>query len=314
MPRVVVATAYGGPEVLQVVDEAPGAPGPGEVLLAVRAAGVNPVDRRIFGGGFGADPADLPLRLGFEASGVVLEAGPGAQGPLGPVAAGDEVVAFRIAGGYAEQVVVGAAACIPKPPALGWEAAGGLLLAGVTAWHTLAVAEPAAGETLLVHAASGAVGRCAVQLAVARGTRVIGTASPSRHDDLRALGAEPVAYGEGLQERVRALAPGGVDAAIDCAGTDEAIDTSLALVADRGRIVTIAAFARGAREGIRLLGGGPGADPGTAIREAARPELVRLAAEGRLVLPVQAFPLAGAAEAHRAAVAGHAGAKLVLVP
>ncbi len=141
-----------------------------------------------------------------------------------------------------------------------------------TAVHAVSAVGIGEGETLLVHGASGGVGRVAIQVARARGARVIGTASPAHHEELRALGAEPVAYGEGLLERVRAIAPDGVDAAIDTIGTDEAMDVSLALVAERDRIATIANFRRGFTEGIKVLGGAQGADPGVEIRQAARLE------------------------------------------
>ena len=152
---------------------------------------------------------------------------------------------------------------------------------------------------MLVHGASGGVGLYAVQLARLRGARVIATAGERNHDLLRELGAEPVAYGDGLLDRVRALAPDGVDAALDLIGNDEAMDVSLALV-DRDRIATIANFARGPQEGVKLLGGGPGADAGDELRAAARPELARLAGSGELrVLVAATYPLDDAADAHR---------------
>jgi NADPH:quinone reductase-like Zn-dependent oxidoreductase len=312
--RVVVATAFGGPEVLAVVDRPAGRPGPGEVLLEVRAAGVNPVDWKRYGGTFGTEASQLPMRLGSEAAGVVAAVGDAAMGPAGPIAAGDEVIAFRAEGAYAARLVVPASAVVPKPASLGWEQAGGLLLTGATAVHAVTVTGVGAEDTVLVHAASGGVGQMVVQLARLRGARVIGTASERNHDRLRALGAEPVAYGEGLEERVRALAPGGVDAAIDAAGTDEAVDVSVALVADRGRIATLVAFQRGAQAGIRVLGGAPGADRGDAIRAAARLELIELAGEGRLEIAAEPFALADVAAAHRAGLEGRARGKLVLVP
>ena len=183
-----------------------------------------------------------------------------------------------------------------------------------TAVHAVSAVGIGEGETLLVHGASGGVGRVAIQVARARGARVIGTASPAHHEELRALGAEPVAYGEGLLERVRAIAPDGVDAAIDAIGTDEAMDVSLALVAERDRIATIANFRRGFTEGIKVLGGAPGADPGVEIRQAARLELVRLVDEGKLTLKAVAYPLSEVAAAHRESIAGHPAGKLVLVP
>jgi NADPH:quinone reductase-like Zn-dependent oxidoreductase len=312
--RVVLATAYGGPEVLEVVDEEPGEPGPGEVLLEVRAAGVNPADWKRYSGAWGADPSQLPIRLGYEAAGVVAAAGPDAAGPAGPVSVGDEVIAFRIAGAYAERIVVGADTVVPRPAALSWEQAGGLLLAGATAVHTLVATGVGDGDTVLIHGASGGVGSLAVQLAHVRGAaRIIGTAAERNHEFLRSLGAEPVTYGPGLADRVRALAPDGVDASIDTVGTDEAIDVSLELTPDRGRVATIAAFARGGREGIRLLGGGPGADAGEPIRAAARLDLVRLADEGRLTVETHPYALDDVADAHRASMGGHARGKIVLV-
>jgi NADPH:quinone reductase len=311
-----VATAFGGPEVLSVIETPAGPPGPGEVLISVRAAGTNPIDYKLYSGAIGRDPARLPMRLGSEAAGVVTEVAGGVLGPGGVIRAGDEVVAYRIAGAYAGDVVVPASAVIPKPPALSFEEASGMMLTGVTAAHALAVVGPVgAGETVFIYGASGGVGLMAVQLAVAAGARVIGTASESGHALLREFGAEPVLYGAGLEERVRALASRGADAAVDCVGGDEALDTSLALVADRGRVVTLIARPRAFDAGIKVIGGAPGADPGTEIRAAARLELARLASEGKLRVVVAAtYPLADAAAAHRLLATGHAHGKIVLVP
>jgi NADPH:quinone reductase len=312
---VVIAPAYGGPEVLTVVDEPTPDPGPGQVRLEVRAAGVNPIDYRVYSGAFGADPARLPIRLGAEAAGVVTQVGPDAAGPAGPVAVGDEVIAFRAPGAYAAELVVPAQAVVPKPGTLDWAQASGLMLAGATAWHALTVTDVHAGDTVLIHGASGGVGVMAVQLAAVRGASVVATASPARHDFLRDLGVTPVAYGPGLAGRVRAAAPGGVTAALDLIGSDEAMEVSLALVADRARIVTIAGFAKGLQAGIKVIGGAPGADPGTEIRSAARLDLARLASEGKLTVFVsQTFPLAEAAAAHRAIMTGHSTGKIALLP
>jgi NADPH:quinone reductase len=315
MTRAVVATAFGGPEVLAVMQTPVGPPGPGEVLISVRAAGTNPVDYKRYSGAMGQDPAQLPMRLGSEAAGVVTEVADGTEGPGGLVRAADEVVAYRITGAYADDVVVPASSVIPKPSTLSFEEASGMMLTGVTATHALAVVRVGAGETVLVHGGAGGVGLMAVQLAVDAGARVIGTASESGHGLVREFGAEPVMYGAGLEERVRALAPGGVDAAVDCAGGDEALDVSLALVPDRGRIVTIVASRRAFDAGIKVIGGAPGADPGTEIRSAARLELARLAEDGKLRVVVAAvYPLAEAAAAHRALATGHTHGKIVLVP
>ena len=303
-----MAAGYGGPENLVVQEVTLFEPGAGEVRVAVRVAGVNPADAKRYRGP--GDPDQLPLPLGYEAAGVVTDVGPDVDH-----AVGDEVIVFRTQGAYASDLVVGAAALTPKPPSLGWAEAGGLMLTGATAWHTLVATEVGDGDTVLVHGATGGVGLPAVQLARLRGARVIGTASERNHDLLRELGAEPVAYGDGLADRVRALAPDGVDAAIDLVGSDEAMDTSLELVADRARIATIANFARGPKEGVKLLGGGPGADPGDDIRSAARAELARLAGDGTLRVFVAAtYPLEDAAEAHRQIATAHTTGKLILLP
>ncbi len=310
-----IAAAYGGPEVLTVAEQPTPEPGPGEVRIEVRAAGVNPIDYRSYSGVFGADPARLPIRLGAEAAGVVTGAGPDAVGPAGRVAGGDEVIAYRAPGAYAAELVVAAQAVIPKPATLDWAQASGLLVTGVTAWHALTVTDVRAGDTVLIHGAAGGVGVMAVQLAAIRGAKVVATASPARHAFLRELGATPVAYGPGLAGRVRAAAPDGVTAALDLVGTDEAMEVSLALVPDRARVVTIAAFAKGLEAGIKVIGGAPGADPGTEIRNAARLDLARLATEGKLkVFVTQTFPLSEAAAAHRAIMTGHSTGKIALLP
>ncbi len=314
MARIVVATAYGGPEVLQVVDMKTPEPGPGQVVVDVRAAGTNPADAKLYSGAWGTDPSALPLRLGYEAAGVVSAVGPEAVGLAGQVGVGDEVVVFRTSGAYAEQLVVPASSVLPKPPSLDWSQAAGLLLAGTTATHTLVATGVRAGDTLLVHGATGGVGLMVVQLALAQGATVIGTAIERGHDVLRELGVVPVSYGEGLADRVGRLAPSGVDAAVDTVGTDEALDVSLELVADRRRIATIANFGRGSREGVRLLGGGPGADAGDDVRMAAREGLLLDAGEGRLrVLVAAELPLDQVAEAHRVLMGHHAPGKVVLV-
>ena len=309
--RVVVATDFGGPEVLAVIDQEVGDPGRDEVRIAVRAAGVNRIDAKVYSGEFGTDRSQLPRRLGSEAAGVVTAVGDGVAG----VAVGEEVIAFRAPGAYASELLAPADAVVAKPPALGWHEAAALMLTGTTAVHVLTATDVGDDDTVLVHGGSGGVGQMAVQLARLRGARVIATADERNHDLLRSLGAEPVAYGDGLVQRIHHLAPEGVDVALDLVGTDEAIDVSLALVADRDRIASIAAFERAPEEGVLLLGNGPGADPGQDIRYAARPELARLAATGDLhVLIAGVFPFDRAAEAHRRVASGHTTGKLVLVP
>ena len=280
--------------------------------MAVRAAGINPVDWKLYSGSMGT-AAMLPMRLGFEAAGVVTEVGGEAVGPAGPVAVGDEVIAYRIDGGYADELVLAASAVVPKPAAMSWEAAGGLMLAGAAAMHALAATGVGAGETVLVHAAAGGVGLMVVQIAVARGAHVVGTASEGHHEYLRELGAEPTTYGEGLADRVRALAPDGVDAAIDCVGRARpsmcVLEELFQIAADRRSLSS-----RGGEVGIKMIGGGPGADPGTELRNAARLQLTALVEQGKLSVRARSFALDDVAEAHREVQAGHVTGKLVLVP
>jgi NADPH:quinone reductase-like Zn-dependent oxidoreductase len=315
MSAAVVATAYGGPEVLEVVDVEVPSPGPGQVTIEVRAAGINPIDLKVYSGSMGRDESALPRRLGSEVSGVVTATGLGARGPAGPLAVGDEVIGYRVSGGYAASITVDGDAVFPKPASLSWEEAAGLSLTGVTATHLLEATGVTAADTVLVHGVAGGVGLMTAQLALARGATVVGTAAEHRHDELRRFGIVPVAYGDGLVDRVREAAPGGVDVALDTVGTDEAVDASLELVPDRRRIATIAAFGRAPDAGIQLLGNGPGADPGTEIRRVARLPVAELAGKGKLrVVVARSFPLAEVAEAHRLVGGGHAGGKVVLLP
>src|SRR3954470_21873610 len=251
MSRFVVATAFGGPEVLTLSEEPDREPGPGEAVLDVRAAGINPADWKGYGGAWGRDASRLPMRLGFEAAGVVAAVGEGATGPGGPFSGrggggapgpaapfsvGDEVIGFRLTGAYADRLVVPAASLAPKPAGLDWAAAAGLMLTRATAVHALTATDVGEGDTVLVHGASGGVGLMLVQLARARGARVVGTAGGDGADLVRRLGGDPVRYGDGLAGRGRELAPEGVTAAVDAVGTDEALEVSLALVPDRKRI------------------------------------------------------------------------------
>ena len=160
------------------------------------------------------------------------------------------MIAYPVQGAYATEIVAPGSSVVPKPPAMSFEQASGLMLTGVTAFHALTRAKVAKGDTVLVHGAAGGVGLMAVQLAIDLGARVIGTASQGGHAYLRQFGAEPVLYGDGLVDRVRAMAPDGFDAAIDTVGTDEAVDSSIALVPDRTRVVSAAAFQRGPGLGI----------------------------------------------------------------
>ena len=221
-------------------------PGPGQVRIAVRAAGVNPSDWKKRQGLM--DP-ELPQTLGYEAAGVVDELGEG----VADVAVGDRVFGFS-ADGAAQAELAVLAYYAPIPPSLDFPAAAALPAAVETAARALDQLGVGDGSTLLINGASGSVGAAAVQLAVARGARVIGTASPANHTYLRSLGAEPVAYGEGLVERVRALAPDGVDLALDVAGSG-VLPELIELADGPGHVVTIADFAGAQEHGVRFSSG-----------------------------------------------------------
>jgi NADPH:quinone reductase-like Zn-dependent oxidoreductase len=200
-----------------------------------------------------------------------------------------------------------------KPASLAFGEAANLLLAGCTASEMLHVTGVGEGDTILVHGASGAVGVSVLQQAALLGATVVGTASETNFETVRRFGGEPVAYGDGLEERVRELTPDGVVAALDCVGTDEAVDVSLALVAARERIVTIAAAERAKAEGFRAIAGTMPASQ--AYRDSVRARLVRLGGERKLVVPIaRTFRLAEALRATELLIGGHPGGKLVLEP
>jgi NADPH2:quinone reductase len=310
MPKVVIAPEFGEPSVLQVVERDRVEPGPGQVRIAVEAAAINPADLKKLRGQFGRG-IPLPLTFGSEIAGIVDAVGP----DVDSVSVGDDVIAYPVQGGFAGEVIAKAANVFGKPAELPWEQAAGILVGGVTAVHMLDAAHIAEGDTVIIHGASGSVGLSALQLAVELGARVIGTAGPSRLDLVARYGGEPVVYGDGLLERLRELLPEGADAALDTVGTDEALDASVALVADRSRVVSVNGFARGGELGITLLGAGPGADPGTDIRNAARQGLIDAVGLGELdVLVGQTFALEDAAEAMLLAGSGHSDGKVVLLP
>jgi NADPH:quinone reductase-like Zn-dependent oxidoreductase len=271
---------------------------------------VNPADHKHIARG---DPSDFPKPIGYEVAGVLSAVGPGTEIASGGGVVGDEVIAFRVSGGWATDLTVPAADVFAKPASLPFEEAANLLLAGCTASEMLHVVEAAEGETVLVHGASGAVGVAVLQLAALRGVRAIGTASEARFDTVRRFGGTPVAYGDGLLDRLHDLAPQGVAAALDCVGASEAVDVSLALVADRGRVVTIAARDRAESEGFRAIAG---ADPASKdYRDRVRGELIGLAGEGRLEVPMaRTFPLADALAAVDLVRTGHSGGKIALIP
>jgi NADPH:quinone reductase-like Zn-dependent oxidoreductase len=311
MPRQIIAAAYTGLDSIAEREVAPAVAEPSKVVIAMRAAGVNRSDLKSALGMFGNDEAKLPLRLGAEVAGVVTSVGEGVD----HVAPGDEVVAYRVSGAFADEVVAPASAVFHKPASLGWEAAAGLLLTGATAWHLVEAAGVGAGDVVIVNGASGGVGSLAAQLSVARGATVVGTASAKNADAVRESGSEPVEYGPGLLERLRGALPDGATVALDTVGNDDFLDAAIDLVPDRNRIATIEAFERGAELGILRLGGGPGADPGSAIRNASRQPLLDLAGRGELTVRVgRTLPLAEARDALELVWGMHSGGKVILVP
>src|SRR6266545_4449482 len=218
MTKAVVFDRYGPPEVLRLAELPDPQAGPGQIRVRVRAAGVQPFDVGVRRGAMaGFVPVSFPQTLGQEYAGVVDQVGGGVTG----AGAGDEVLGSTMLNGYAQHVVVAADDAVAKPPELDFPAAVAFVAAAQTASGALQELAVKDGETLLVHAAAGSVGTIAVQLGRRRGARVIGTASPGNHDYLRELGAIPVAYGDGLVEGVRAVAPEGVDVALGPAGGDD---------------------------------------------------------------------------------------------
>lgn len=305
-----IAPAPGAPETWRFETFTPPAPGHGEVTIRVHAAGVNPADFRHVAAEAGQR---WPVAIGYEVSGELTAIGPATGIGSGEAAIGDEVVAFRIQGGYATEVTVPAEKVFARPTTMTHPEAANLLLAGTTAAEMLAITNAQAGETLLLHGASGAVGVSVLQQAALRGIRIIGTASPGRFDEVRRFGGIPVSYGSGLADRVREVADAGIAAALDAVGTHEAIDVSLELVADRDRIVTIANQRRAERDGVHWI---RGSLPDSArFRDAVRPELIALAQAEKLVVPMaRTYPLADAVEAMRVLAEGHPGGKIALIP
>jgi NADPH:quinone reductase-like Zn-dependent oxidoreductase len=304
MTRTVQFSEYGGTDGLKVVDTRPLTAGPGQVRLAMRAAGINPVDWKMMQGQMREMiPLALPAGLGSDVAGVVSQVGDGVTA----FQVGDEVLGSSLTPSFSEVVLADPANLITKPADLPWEVAGSLAGAGGTAWAVLEQLGIRAGETLLVHAAAGGVGTFAVQIAAARGVRVIGTASEPNHEYLRSIGAVPVAYGDGLLERVLSIAPQGVDAVLDASGRGE-IPVSIKLAGGPDRVLTLVAF--DAAAGIQIYVGGPGNDPRPALRE-----IVSLLENQRLRVPIwRAFPLSQTAAALDASNTGHLNGKIVLLP
>lgn len=299
--RAVVFSSYGPPDVLQVIDVDDPQAGAGQVRVRVKAAGVQPFDARFRGGLFGQYvPVHFPQTLGTEFAGVVDQVGAGVTGFF----VGSEALGYVWQAAYAEHVVVGVDQIVVKPPAMPWEEAGVLSASGQTAHTALQELGVGTGDTVLIHAAAGGVGTFAVQLARAWGATVIGTASERNQDYLRSFGAVPTTYGDGLVDRVRALAPDGIDAALDIAGSG-VIPELIELTGEPSKVLSIADFTapeHGAQVSVTSV------DKAGALAEAAR-----LFTEAAFRIPVEkTFPLAAAADAQAASAAGHTVGKLVV--
>jgi len=293
---------FGKPDVLELIELDIPQPGVGEVRVRVKAAGVQPVDCAIRTGWTPQGVSvSLPHVTGGEFAGVIDQIGEGVTS----FAVGDEVLGFRTQFTYAEYLVVPIDQIVRKPESMPWAVAGGLSGAGQTAHTALEELGVRRGDTFLVNGAAGGVGTVAIQIARERGATVIGTASEANHEYLRALGAIPVVYGEGLIDRIRALAPNGIDVALDAASAD-GLRVAAQLVSDKTRVGTIFAFDLVEELGVRWI---------RSNRSAARlAELVALYNEGKLHIHIRKkFPLDQAADAHREIETGHGRGKVVLV-
>ena len=306
MPRAVRFDQYGGLEVLKVVEVDRPIPGPGKVLVRVKAAGINPGEASIRKGLFAEHwPATFPSGQGSDLAGVVEEVGPGVTN----VAVGDEVIGFtNERSSQAELVVVEAGNLVPRPANVSWEQAGALFVAGTTAYAAVRSVALNAGDTVVVSGAAGGVGSIAVQLARNADARVIGLAGAANHEWLTEHGVIPVAYGDGVEERIRTACGGKVDAFIDTFGGGY-VELALKLGVAKSRIDTIIDFAAAAKHGVKTEGS----------HEAANAEvlaqLAGLISAGRLEIPIaKVYPLGDVREAYRELEQRHTRGKIVLEP
>ena len=280
-------------------------PGPGEVMVAVRTAGINPGEIPIREGRFGGEPpfGQPPFGQGSDFAGEIVAVGPGVT----RWSIGDDVIGMSDErSAQADYVTIAADRVVPKPPGLDWDVAGSLYVVGTTAVAAVDAIDPKPGETVVVAGAAGGVGVLAAQLARRAGAHVIGTASGENHDALRELGIEPVAYDDGVQGRIRLAAPDGVDAFIDTHGSGN-VALALDLGVEPGRIETIIDFDAASR-GVRTVGMSSVADPAAAVTLVAN-----LLASGELTLPIKArYPIDDVATAYDRLADRHGLGKIVL--
>jgi NADPH:quinone reductase-like Zn-dependent oxidoreductase len=307
MPKAVRYDEFGGIDVLRVDEVERPVPGAGQVLVRVKAAGINPSEAAIRTGAVKEIfPSTFPSGQGSDLAGVIEEVGAGVDG----FAPGDEVIGFsNRRASQAELVLVEVGDLTPKPENISWEVAGSLYVVGVTAWGAVHSVEPKEGETVVISGAAGGVGSLAVQLARRNGAAVIGLASESNHEWLKNHGVIPVEYGDGLTDRIKAAAPDGVDAFIDTHGNGY-VDLALALGIAAERIDTIADFAAAAKYGVKT-DGGAAAGPGAKVLA----ELAAMIADGQLEVPIaNVYPLTQVREAYTELERRHTRGKIVLKP
>jgi NADPH:quinone reductase-like Zn-dependent oxidoreductase len=307
MSKAVRYDEFGGIDVLRVDEVQRPVPGDGQVLVRVKAAGINPSEAAIRTGAVAQlFPSTFPSGQGSDLAGVTEEVGAGVAG----FSPGDEVIGFtQNRASQAELVLVEAGDLARKPEKVSWEVAGGLYVVGVTASGAVNAVQPKEGETVVISGAAGGVGSLAVQLARRTGATVIGLASESNHEWLKSHGVIPVVYGDGVADRIRAAAPGGVDAFIDTYG-DGYVELALALGVAPERIDTIADFPAAAKYGVKT-DGGTAAGPGAKVLA----ELAALIADGHLEVPIaNVYPLAQVREAYTELERRHTRGKIVLRP
>jgi NADPH:quinone reductase-like Zn-dependent oxidoreductase len=306
MARAIRFDEYGGVDVLRVEDVARPAPGPGQVLVEMRAAGINPGEAAIRQGFLHERfPATFPSGQGSDFAGVVAELGAGVD----EIEAGDEVIGFvETRSSHADFVVAEAANLTPRPDGVSWEAAGSLFVAGATAYASVRAVYPREGETVVVSGAAGGVGSLAVQLAKLSGATVIGLAGEANHAWLRELDVVPIAYGDGVEDRIRAAAPDGVAAFIDTFGSGY-VDLALRLGVYAGRVNTIIDFAAAEKYNVKSDGST------TASSADVLRELATLVAKGLLEVPIaRVYPLDEVHAAYRELEQRHTRGKIVLRP
>ncbi len=296
---------YGDVDVLKVVDVPRPVPGPGQVLVQVRAAGINPGEAKIRTGLLHARwPSTFPSGEGSDLAGIVAETGPGVTS----VSVGDEVIGYTDnRASHAEYVVVEEQNLTAKPAGVPWEVAGALFVAGATAYAAVRAVGLTEGDTVVVSGAGGGVGSIAVQLARLAGATVIGLASEVHHEWLTSHGVIPVAYGDGVADRIRQVTDK-VDAFVDTVGADY-IELALELGVEPSRIDTIVRFDAVEKYGIKAEGSAAGASASVLA------ELAGLIVDGKLEVPIAAtFPLSQVQDAYRLLEKGHIRGKVVLIP